>query len=114
MKSRRYNISTLLPSVVIVCPVQKIMSTSRRGRHAERSPEEESAPTVVENVDGIDDVVPPVSDDEDWEPLRNIEQGSPPSVATAAPTTTTGNTLFVCVLKPGSHEVILLHYICLY
>ncbi len=76
------------------------MSTSRRGRHAERSLEDEVAPTIVENLDGTDDVVPSVSDDEDWEPLRNIEQGSPPSVATAAPITTTGNTLFACVLKP--------------
>jgi hypothetical protein len=80
--------------------VQKIMSTSRRGRHAQRSPEDEAAPTVVENVDGTDDAVPPNSDDEDWEPLSNIEQGSPPSAATDAPTTTTGNPLFVCVLKP--------------
>ena len=76
------------------------MSTSRRGRHAERSPEDDAAPTVSENLDGTDGVAPPVSDDEDWEPLRNIQQGSPPSVATAAPTTTTCNTLFVCVLKP--------------
>ena len=88
--------------MVIAFRVQKIMSTSRRGRHAERSPENEAAPPrVVENVDGTDDVVPHVSDDEDWEPLSNIhEQGSPPTDATAAPTTTTGNTLFVCVLKP--------------
>ena len=56
-------------------------------------------PTVVENVDGTDDGVPPVSDDEDWEPLSNIhEQGSPPTDATAAPTTTTCKPLF-CVLK---------------
>ncbi len=76
------------------------MSTSRRGRHAERSPEDEAAPTVVENVDGTDDVVSHLSDDEDWEPLSNIQQGSPPCAATAAPTITTRNTLFVCVLKP--------------
>ena len=76
------------------------MSTSRRGRHAERSPEDDAARTVSENLDGTDDVVPPVSDDEDWEPLRSIQQGSPPCAATAAPTTTTGNILFVCVLKP--------------
>ncbi len=75
------------------------MFTSRRGRHAERSPEDDAARTVSENLDGTDDVVPPVSDDEDWEPLRNIQQGSP-SVDDAAPTTTTGNTLFVCVFKP--------------
>ena len=55
---------------------------------------------VMKNVDGSYDVVPLVSDDEDWEPLSNIEQGSPPSVALVAKTTTTCNTLFVCVLKP--------------
>ena len=80
--------------------VQKIMSTSRRGRHAQRSPEHKAAPAVVENVDGTDDVVPPVSDDEDWEPLSNIvEQGLPPIDANVAPTATTGSTLF-CVLEP--------------
>ena len=73
------------------------MSTSRRGRHAQRSPEDKAAPTIDENVDGTDDVVPPISDDEDWEPLSNIpEQGSPPTDVTTAPNTTTGNTLF-CV-----------------
>ncbi len=46
-------------------------------------------------MDGTDDVVPRVSDDEDWEPLSNIEQGSPPCVAIDAPTTTTSNTLLV-------------------
>ena len=75
------------------------MSTSRRGRHSQRSPEDKAAPTVVENVDGTDDVVPPISNDEDWDPLSNIaEQGSTPTDATFAPTTTIGNTLF-CVLK---------------
>jgi hypothetical protein len=78
------------------------MSTSRRGRHAERSPEDEAAP-VVENAEGPDDVVSPVSDNEDWEPLSKV---APPCDATAAPTATTGNTLYYLRFKT-SHEVIL-------
>ncbi len=85
--------------------VQQIMSTSWRGRHAERSHEDEAAPHVVENADGTDDVVSPVSDNEDWEPMSNV---SPPCDATAAPTATTGNTLFYLRFKTN-HEVILLH-----
>ena len=79
------------------------MSTSRRGRHAERSPEDEAAPPVVENAEGPDDVVSPVSDNEDWEPLIIV---APPCDATAAPTATTCNTLYYLRFKT-SHEVIL-------
>ena len=79
------------------------MSTSRRGRHAERSPEDEAAPPVVENAEGPDDVVSPVSDNEDWEPLSKV---APPCDATAAPTATTGNTLYYLRFKT-SHELIL-------
>ncbi len=81
------------------------MSTSRRERHAERSPEDEAFPLVVENADGTDDVLSPVSDNEDWEPLSNV---SPPCDATTAQTATTGNTLSYLRFKI-SHEVILLH-----
>ncbi len=70
------------------------MSTSRRGRHTEKSPPTETADTVVEIEDGTTDVVTPVQDVEDWGPLANIEPGSPRVVD---PTTTSVNILLVCV-----------------
>ncbi len=67
------------------------MSTSRKGRHIEKSPPTQTADTVVEIEDGTEDVVTRVQDDEDWGPHAIIE----PRVVD--PTTTSGNTLLVCV-----------------
>ena len=73
------------------------MSSSRRGRHAEKSLAAETleaASTVVEIVDGTEDVVTPVSDDDDLGPLASIETASPPCDVLAI---TSGNSLTFCV-----------------
>ena len=69
------------------------MSSSRRGRHAEKSAGAETldtASTRVEIVDTTEDVVTPVSDDDDLGPLASIETASPPC---DVPAITSGNSL---------------------
>ncbi len=69
------------------------MSSSRRGRHAQKCAADETvdtASTGVEILDTTGDVVTPVSDDDDLGPLACIETASPPC---HDPQITSGNSL---------------------
>ena len=69
------------------------MSSSRRGRHAQKSAADETvdtASTGVEILDTPGEVVTPDSDDDDLGPLACIETASPPG---QDPKNTSGNCL---------------------
>ena len=89
-----YNDTSIL--VQQYCPistlffVQSIGSNSPRGSHVESLPQEQAAPTVVDDVDGSEGDITPLPDDEDAEPLASIVIVSPPC---PAPTTTTDKSL---------------------
>ena len=72
------------------------MATSRRGRHVESLPPEQTAPTAVEDVDGFEGDVTPPPDDKDEEPLASVGLVSPPC---SASTTIIGKNLSICVCK---------------
>ena len=67
-------------------------STSRRGRHVESLPVEESAPTVPEDADDLEHDIIHEVDEVDAEPLASIETASTSCPDTTA---TTGKTIHI-------------------